>query len=52
MANEVIAGKWGNNPSRKQKLIAEDYDYNAIQSIVNRKLKQFKIKKSLEQFKY
>ena len=40
MANEVIAGKWGNNPSRKQKLIAEGYDYNDIQSIVNKKLKK------------
>ncbi len=39
IADEVIAGKWGNNPARKEKLITEGYDYNTIQSIVNRKLR-------------
>ena len=39
MANEVIAGKWGNSPERKQKLTAAGYDYDAIQNIVNKKLK-------------
>lgn len=39
IANEVIEGKWGNNPKRKEKLTAEGYDYNAIQNIVNKKLK-------------
>ena len=39
IADEVIAGKWGNNPSRKEKLQNAGYDYNAIQKIVNKKLR-------------
>ena len=39
IANEVIAGKWGNGADRKNKLTAAGYDYNAIQKIVNAKLK-------------
>ena len=39
LANEVIEGKWGNNPERKQKLSEAGYDYDAIQKIVNQKLK-------------
>ena len=39
IANEVIAGKWGNSPERKQKLTAAGHDYDAIQNIVNKKLK-------------
>lgn len=35
VAREVIAGKWGNNPERKQRLIAEGYDYNAVKAKVN-----------------
>jgi hypothetical protein len=35
IANEVLAGNWGNNPQRREKLIAAGYDYNAIQAIVN-----------------
>lgn len=35
VAQEVIAQKWGNNPERKEKLIAAGYDYNAVQSRVN-----------------
>lgn len=38
VANEVLAGAWGNNPERKQRILAAGYDYNAIQAIVNRKL--------------
>ncbi len=38
LADEVIAGKWGNGEERKQKLTAAGYDYNAVQSIVNKKL--------------
>ena len=38
IANEVINGKWGNGTDRKNKLTAAGYDYNAIQSIVNKKL--------------
>ena len=39
IAREVIAGKWGNGQIRKNKLMAAGYDYNTIQSIVNRMLK-------------
>lgn len=39
IANEVIAGKWDVQPRREQLLKAEGYDYNAIQKIVNQKLK-------------
>ena len=38
IANEVIAGKWGNGQDRKNRLTAAGYDYSAIQTIVNRKL--------------
>lgn len=36
IAKEVLAGKWGNNPKRKNDLIKAGYDYNAIQAIVNK----------------
>lgn len=36
IAKEVLAGKWGNNPERKKKLIAAGYDYKAIRKIVNK----------------
>lgn len=39
IANEVIQGKWGNGTDRKSKLQAAGYDYNAIQALVNKKLK-------------
>ena len=35
LANEVIAGKWGNGQERKDKLTDAGYDYNAVQSKVN-----------------
>ncbi len=35
VAKEVIAQKWGNNPERKERLIAAGYDYNAVQARVN-----------------
>lgn len=38
IANEVLAGNWGNGSDRKAKLEAAGYDYNAIQAIVNQKL--------------
>ena len=38
IANEVIAGKWGNGADRKTKLTNVGYDYNEIQNIVNKKL--------------
>lgn len=38
IADEVIAGKWGNGQMRKASLTAAGYDYRAIQDIVNKKL--------------
>lgn len=38
IANEVIAGQWGNGDDRKNRLTSAGYDYNAIQSIVNNKV--------------
>lgn len=35
IADEVIAGKWGNGDDRKNRLEAAGYDYEAIQDIVN-----------------
>lgn len=35
IANEVIAGKWGNGDERKNRLSAAGYDYNSVQKIVN-----------------
>lgn len=36
VAQEVIAGKWGNGSERRKKLEAAGYDYNAVQTSVNR----------------
>lgn len=38
LANEVIAGKWGNGQDRKNRLTNAGYDYQAVQNIVNQKL--------------
>lgn len=38
IASEVIAGKWGNGPDRRRRLIAAGYNANAVQNEVNRKL--------------
>lgn len=38
LANEVIAGKWGNGADRKTGLTNAGYDFSAIQDIVNKKL--------------
>lgn len=41
IADEVIAGKWGNmgsKPTRKERLQAAGYNYDTIQAIVNAKL--------------
>lgn len=38
IANEVLAGKWGNGTDRKNRLTAAGYDCNTIQSIVNSKV--------------
>ena len=36
LANEVIAGKWGNGEDRKNRLTAAGYNYSEIQKEVNR----------------
>lgn len=36
IAQEVINGAWGNGDDRKARLKAAGYDYNAVQSIVNK----------------
>lgn len=38
VADEVIAGKWGNGDERKAKLAAAGYDYATVQGIVNARL--------------
>lgn len=38
IADEVIAGKWGNNPERANRLRAAGHDPAAVQAEVNRKL--------------
>ena len=38
LANEVIAGKWGNGEDRRNRLTQAGYNYDAVQSIVNQKL--------------
>lgn len=38
IADEVIAGQWGNGDDRKKRLIDAGYDYNAVQNAVNAKL--------------
>lgn len=49
IANEVLAGKWGDNPKRKEKLKSAGYNYDAIQKIVNQKLNKKKsTKKSVD----
>lgn len=35
LAQEVLDGKWGNNPARKKRLIAAGYDYEAVQKKAN-----------------
>lgn len=38
IANEVIAGQWGDGADRKKRLTDAGYDYNAVQNAVNAKL--------------
>lgn len=37
LADEVIAGQWGNGSDRKKRLTDAGYDYNAVQNVVNAK---------------
>lgn len=38
IADEVIAGKWGNQPDRQKALEKAGYNYEAVRKIVNKKL--------------
>lgn len=38
LADEVLAGAWGNGTDRKNRLTAAGYDYDAVQAAVNAKL--------------
>lgn len=38
LAKEVLAGKWGSGEERKQRLVSAGYDYDVIQSAVNKML--------------
>lgn len=44
IADEVIAGKWGDGDNRKERLTAAGHDYKAIQEIVNSKVAKKKVK--------
>ena len=39
VAKEVITGKWGNNPERKEKLIRAGYNPMEVQAVVNKLMK-------------
>lgn len=39
LAKEVLAGKWGNGDNRKTKLTKAGYDYNKVQTAVNKLVK-------------
>ena len=38
LADEVIAGQWGNGSDRKNRLTAAGYNYDAVQKVVNQKM--------------
>jgi GH25 family lysozyme M1 (1,4-beta-N-acetylmuramidase) len=40
VAEEVLAGKWGNGEERKKALEAAGYNYRSVQDIVNQKVKE------------
>lgn len=52
IAKEVIDGKWGNGTSRKTKLQAAGYDYDAVQAAVNAILSGNKASKPVSTVKY
>lgn len=49
LADEVLAGAWGNGEDRKNKLAAAGYDPTAVQAVVNSRLNIPPAKKSNEQ---
>ena len=49
LADEVIQGKWGNNPDRKKRLTDAGYDYAAEQKEVDSRLAKSTPKKSIDE---
>ena len=49
LADEVISGKWGNNPDRKKRLTEAGYDYEAVQREVDSRLVKSSLKKSIDE---
>lgn len=51
IADEILAGKWGNGETRKKALIKAGYDYDAVQNKVNEKISSKKpsTKKSIDE---
>ena len=49
LADEVLAGAWGNGADRKNRLTAAGYDYDAVQAAVNAKLGTTPAKKSVDE---
>ena len=47
IAQEVIAGKWGNGDDRKQRLTRAGYNYTAIQAIVSKSMNANKASKAV-----
>ena len=52
LAQEVLAGIWGNGSERKEKITCSGYDYNAVQTEVNKILNQQSDCTAKEQVKY
>ena len=52
IAQEVLAGTWGDGSERKEKLISAGYDYDAVQAEVNKILNQESDCKVTKQGKY
>lgn len=46
VADQVLAGAWGNGDDRRNRLVGAGYDFNAVQSIVNSKLGQTSVTKA------
>lgn len=47
LADEVIAGHWGNGAERVHRLSAAGYDANAVQAVVNQKVAPAPVQKSI-----
>ena len=43
LADEVIRGEWGNNPDRKEDMLAAGHPYEEVQELVNEKMAAYTI---------